>query len=488
MKEMENQAMRTGERPARAAVSPFGRLTAKRIKRVQRSWTRFLRDTRGNVGIMLGFGAIALVGGVGIAVDTSVAYNVRSQLAAAVDAAALAGARAFSSPTRDTDIQNFFDANFQAGYMGSVLQPLQITPDNEARTITVTAEANIPTFFMSVLGKDSTDVAATAEATLSSRDVEVALVLDVTGSMGGQRIADLRDAAKELVDIVVQDLQDPFYSKVALVPYSSAVNVGSLADQVRGTYTASTTCTYPAAPTCETFEFQRASDGNWTEFDISTCVTERTGVQAYTDAAPNVSTVGRHFPPPGTYNPCIGPEIMPLSSNKTALNTAIDGLTAAGSTAGQIGVAWGWYLVSPNFGYLFPTEGQPKNYGELHLGQEVMKVVIIMTDGEFNTVYFDGVNAQDSASGSGSSNYKINQNATNGNAYTQAEELCTNMKAEGVKVYTVGFDISGSTNVTNLLNNCATDAQHVYLPETGTELQQAFRDIAVQVSNLRISM
>ena len=453
-----------------------------------RNGARLLRDAHANVSVFFGFGAIALVGGVGLAIDTSVAYNVRSQLAAAADAAALAGARAFASPNRDADIVSFFNANFENGYMGSVLQPLEIVTDNEARTVTVTARVSIPTFFMSIFGTDSTDISASAEATLSSRDVEVAMVLDVTGSMSGSRIADLRDAANELVDIVVQDLQDPFYSKVALVPYSSAVNVGSLADQIRGPFTSGTTCSYPTEPTCETFRFRRASDDDWTEFDISSCVTERTGVHAYSDAAPSVAPVGRHFPPPGTYNPCLAPEITPLSSNKTALQNAINSLTPAGSTAGQIGVAWGWYLVSPNFGYLFPTESQPKDYGEIHLGQEVLKVVIIMTDGQFNTVYFDGVNSQSSTSGSGSSDYKINQNATNGNAYDQAEALCTNMKAEGVKVYTVGFDISSSTSVTNLLNNCATDADHVYLPETGTELKQAFRDIAVQVSNLRISM
>src|SRR3546814_3871940 len=82
--------------------------------------------------------------------------------------------------------------------MGSVLEPLGIASDPEARTVTVTANATIPTFFMRVLGTDSTDVAATAEATLASRDVEVSLVLDVTGSMQHD-MDDLRAAANELV-------------------------------------------------------------------------------------------------------------------------------------------------------------------------------------------------------------------------------------------------------------------------------------------------
>ena len=458
------------------------------IRKVRWTWARFWRDVRGNASIFFAFCAVALTGGVGIAIDTSVAYNVKSQLAAAVDAAALAGARNFSSPNRNADIQRFFDANFQAGYMGSVLEPLQIIPDNDARTVTVSARANIPTFFMSVFGTDSTDVAATAEATLSSRDVEVSLVLDITGSMSGSKMAALKVAAKELVEIVVQDQQDPFYSKVALVPYSNAVNVGSYAEQVRGTV-ASGTCTQPDAPNCESFEFRNWKPNNWTTHNISTCVTERPGPHLSTDAAPSLAPLGRHFPSASS-NTCPTATIMPLSSNKTALTTAIDNLGTGGSTAGQIGVAWGGYMIAPTFGYLWPTESQPKDYGEVHLGREVLKVVVVMTDGDFNTIYRDGVIARNSTGGgqSGQAKHKINLDGTNGSAFDQAQALCDAMKAEGVEVYTVGLEVAALTAATDFVNNCATDAAHVYLPDNGTALKQAFQDIARQVSNLRISM
>ena len=453
------------------------------LKGAQRNLVRCWRDRRGNVSLMFGFFAIALTGGVGLAIDTSVAYSVRSQLAAAVDAAALAGARAFSHPDRDTDIQNFFDANFEDGYMGAVLEPLQIVPNEEARTITVTARANIPTFFMRVLGTDSTDIAATGQATLSSRDVEVSLVLDVTGSMSGSKIVDLKAAAKELIGIVVQDQQDPFYTKVALVPYSSAVNVGSYADDIRGELT-SGTCVYSDEPTCTQFRYRRASDNNWVTYDATTCVTERPGAHIATDAAPSMAPLGPHFE---GGNACLNAEIMPLSSDKGALNLAVDALSIGGFTAGHLGAAWGWYMISPNFGYLWPAESRPMNYGELHLGRKVLKVVVLMTDGEFNTFYYDGVVAKN-ASGSIRSEYRINQNATHGNSFAQAEDLCDGMKAEGVEVYTVGFAVGSNSSEANFLRGCATDADHFYLPSSGTDLKQAFRDIATQISNLRLSM
>ena len=351
----------------------------------------------------------------------------------------------------------------------------------------MTAKVTIPTFFMRILGTESTDVSATSEATLSSRDVEVSLVLDITGSMNqNNKIGDLKTAAKELIDIVVQDQQDPFYSKVAIVPYSVAVNVGSYADQIRGSLTTGT-CVYPAEPTCTQFRFPDATSSHTLRtYNATTCVTERPGANIATDVAPNVAPLGPHYDD-GTTSlyQCVDAEIVPLSSDKTALNAAVEALSADGYTAGHLGVAWGWYMISPNFGYLWPAASQPKDYGEIHLGQKVVKVVIIMTDGEFNTFYYDGVLAKN-ASASGN-DHKINVNGTHGDSFAQGQALCTNMKAEGVEVYTVGLGLS-ATNATNFLNNCATDADHVYLPADGTALKQAFRDIAVQVSNLRISM
>ena len=64
-----------------------------------------------------------------------------------------------------------------------------------------------------------------------------------------------------------------------------------------------------------------------------------------------------------------------------------DALKDGGSTAGQIGVGWGWYMVSPTFGAIFPSDNRPDAYD----AQKRLKVVILMTDGEFNTPYCNGV-------------------------------------------------------------------------------------------------
>jgi hypothetical protein len=259
--------------------------------------------------------------------------------------------------------------------------------------------------------------------------------------------------------------------------------VGGYAAQVRGTYT-NNVCQYPAAPTCRDYRFRRYSDNQWTTQRISTCVTERAGANAYTDAAPSVAPLGKNYASPaGSNNPCLANTILPLTSDRDSLHSAIDALLAGGSSGGHIGVAWGWYLLSPNFAYLWPADSQPAAYD----AEDLVKVAIIMTDGEYNSIYRNGVIAQDSTSGSGGNQYKINQNSHNGNTYSQAQQLCTNMKAAGIIVYTVGFQVHDTPAAQNLVQQCATDAEHVYLPSDGTELRQAFRAIAMKVSTLRLS-
>jgi hypothetical protein len=244
---------------------------------------------------------------------------------------------------------------------------------------------------------------------------------------------------------------------------------------------------YCTAQGCGYYYFTPASGSQDTAFKISTCVSERVGSNVYTDVAPSTTYVGRNYPAVGTYadttNPCLGDTIIPLSTDKTTVKAAIAALQAAGSTGGQVGTAWGWYMLSPNFGYLWPAASRPAAYDP----QQTMKVVVLMTDGALNTAYCNGVIAKDSLTGSGSNNDHTNCNATNGSTFTQSTTLCTNMKEAGVIVYTVGFQITGDATATSFVNNCATDASHVYLPTTGTQLQTAFHAIGQDINGLYLS-
>jgi hypothetical protein len=60
------------------------------------------------------------------------------------------------------------------------------------------------------------------------------------------------------------------------------------------------------------------------------------------------------------------------------------------------------------------------------------------------------------------------------------------MKAAGIEVYTVGFQLDNQTAV-KTLSSCATDSSHFYNSTTGDALKAAFRDIALKISTLYLS-
>jgi hypothetical protein len=116
-----------------------------------------------------------------------------------------------------------------------------------------------------------------------------------------------------------------------------------------------------------------------------------------------------------------------------------------------------------------------------------------MTDGAFNTSYCKGVISNPSSATDGSagpSSEHSTCSSPNGNSFTQAQTLCNAMKGSpnNIIIYTVGFLHGGNDpQAAAILQNCATDAQHYYLPTTGSSLQSAFQSIAADINRLRIS-
>lgn len=450
-----------------------GRSILSRMKTFLRA---FRRDEGAAAAVQFTLLVLPLTIGVFGMIDVSRASAAKSQLQDALDAAALATAR--SAATTNADAQTVGDGVLKTDLIGARAVTLKSSSFKiEGNRIVASASATMTPVIASLWLDGDMEMGASTEVLRASKNIEVALALDVTGSMGGTKIEDLRTAAKDLVDLVVQPQQKPFYTRVALVPYSMGVNVGSYASSARGAVTNTGTCTSPG---CQKYRFTNA-DRNQTTQTISTCVSERIGVEAYTDAPPSSALVGRNYP--NSSNACLGTQIMPLTSDKDALKARIGNLTASGSTAGQIGLAWGWYMVSPKWGYLWPNDmNKPAAYGE----KDLQKVVVLMTDGEFNTTYCNGVISKDAGSGSGDDNVHINCNATNGNAFDQAEKLCDGMKAQGVVVYTVGFALDKGGASEDIMEYCATSAEHMYLPKTGSDLKKAFREIAQDINALRL--
>ncbi|RAK52368.1 pilus assembly protein [Phenylobacterium deserti] len=413
-------------------------------------------------------------------IDLIRGLGTRNHLQDALDAAALAAAR--STATDSIEIQRIGRAALALNMGADAAVNSTFTLTKEGVVIANASTVSPTWLYASIAGSDLT-VDAHSEVTRASSNVELAIVVDVTGSMAGSKIVDLKAAATNLVDLVVKDQQEPFFSKASLVPYSAAVNVGSYAELVRNKVAPGT----DTNPGSQYFTFTNARGATKT-FPSSTCVTERTSPTSrrYTDVAPARvngrirNPAGWHYA--GSENGCLTSQIVPLTSNKTSLKAQIGALRAEGSTAGHIGLAWGWYTISPNWKAIWPGESDPHAYGE----RKLVKALVLMTDGEFNTAYRDGVIAANSGSGSGSAENHIGGDPTNGDPFAQATKLCNAIKTQGVVIYTVGFALKDPA-ATTLMNTCATDADHVYLPNSGVALKDAFRSIGQDINKLRIS-
>lgn len=142
-------------------------------------------------------------------------------------------------------------------------------------------------------------------------------------------------------------------------------------------------------------------------------------------------------------------------------------------------------MLSPKFGYVWPEASRPAEYKR----ERLLKAAIIMTDGEFNTVHYDGVIARNTGSGSGGNNEKINHDAHNGDPYDQARDYCDAMHDDstGIVVYTVGFGIVEGSNAASVLRYCASTADNYFLAANASDLSDAFEQIARNISSLRLT-
>jgi hypothetical protein len=66
-------------------------------------------------------------------------------------------------------------------------------------------------------------------------------------------------------------------------------------------------------------------------------------------------------------------------------------------------------------------------------------------------------------------------------------QVCSNAKADGIVIYAVYVDINGAQGNSSVLRSCATDTSKYYDLTSSSQIQQAFTDIAQQITNLRVT-
>lgn len=448
----------------------------------------FQQDESGNIFMITAVAVFVFMGSVGAAVDYSRVSNTKSKMEQALDAAVLAtGVELLEGETNRDKLRERFDAFFEVNVSGTgnFAEEYRITSfsaDPNSGEVNVEARAIMEPTIMRIFGYEEFQVAANSSAVFDQQDVEVAMMLDVTGSMGRNgKIRDLRLAATDAVNILLPN-PNTRGVRIGLVPYASSVNAGSFARTV-------------TRNNGDQIAFS-GSFGN-PGYNITTrdCVTGRGGRHAatdtfYADGAPIGSDRRSVDEDLNDFYRCPSAKIRPLTSNAGTLKGDIRLLRANGYTAGHLGIAWSYYLLSEKWAPLWRTA----NAEPAPISSGVKKIAILMTDGLFNTA-FDGVDGElDPRTGRGGP-FNTVDSTTRSNRLS--EELCENMKVSGITVYAIGFDLDGIQNrtqreeVTQLLDDCATPdtADNIYFfnAENGQELRDAFQTIASSIQTLRIS-
>ena len=407
------------------------------------------RDERGSVTILFGISCIVLFGVMGIAIESARYQDIASRAQAGLDGATLAGAKLLADDDVSTsDIQDqamqYFDAAIATfGVDTAFISPLQVAVDRATGAVESSVQIKVPNFFGTIMGLDRlTTINRASKVVYGMQKIELALVLDVTGSMNQKnKIGDMKAASADIIDALFDKSVSESHTRIAVAPFSSSVNVG----------------TY------------RAAVADTTNAVADDCVIERADT---TDAEPsgaNRSKTAPLTPAYGMYG-CPDAPIIPLlgKSEKDTLKNTINSYVASGWTAGHIGAAWGWYLLSPAWNGIFSGRSKPNNYDP----EKVIKAVVIMTDGEFNAAYLNGDLA---------STDPVQADLS----YGQFQTLCTGMKDNGIRVFTVGYDLPAASRALTELEACATTGD--FHSAAAGNLKNVFKDIADSLTALRVS-
>jgi Flp pilus assembly protein TadG len=495
------------------------------------------RHSGGNITVLMALIVVAVLSLAGVAIDLRFTISQKEKVRYALDSAVLAGAleRQKGATTDEVtqEVQSYAGALIAMQGGGLTCTDITVTMDNVSEDITANLSCTQPTFVSQIVGQDHLTFAVSSTSTYSVGKVDVAFVFDVSGSMNSyNRLSLLKTAANAAFDTLLpDDMPDDKTIRIAITTYNNAVNAGSYISSVTdGVSLPTDVSNLAASATYNTNNGKRMYDldtgkrffyyqtgtcldygtcDQWSNWDWdparryyddvsvpSSCVYERTGTQAATDAAPgSLAWIGAANPEwyfnysdrnkyrgwkevayggannntgafDNNYATCRDSGPVPLTDDKAALKAHVNSLTAGGGTAGHLGIAWGWYLISPNWDSIWPAASKPWDYDEVN----ATKAIILMTDGDFNFQH-------DSATKS---------------SFQQSMDLCDKMKASPSKVtvYTVGFQVPSNVQKTSdgrtILEYCATSPAFAYSAADGDQLLQVYKEIAQSIADLRI--
>jgi len=441
----------------------------------------FGRNKSGQVALAFGLAAVPIMGATGIAFDYSRKIEAQAGTQAALDGAAMAATSALNAGENEAAYkkaaQDFFNRNKPDNLIGN--PEISINVDYNVGRLTATTDASISTTMARILGYDTMPLTNDFKAVDEQGNVqagsfgtaiaipaftvehkgEIVMVMDYSGSMGWylggeQKYKTMRNEAAKLVSALSQGKTNQ-YVKFGIVPFSSEVYTtmkkkfwyGFKGNQMRSSCTRDRKYPYNLAATKPTNPGKKKhiTRFGWVAEEDS----GNPNKSGFYDGWENYRSYC------GEYSGSRNLVIQDLTKNHTQTYNKILSMSPYGNTHIAVGMEFGYHLLSPN---------APFNKGVAYNTEDTEKAVILLTDGAQTTRAF----------GSGGS-YEVSDGKDN------LETLCTNMKADGIRILTVSYDLYDS-DTEQRLKDCATNTNDFYDADSKPELVSAFSNITAKLA------
>jgi len=451
----------------------------------------FLKDTRANIAMTFALSILPILMLVGVVVDYTRAVGAETILQHAASAGALAGANMLDVNGDPEEVARDYAMAILGTSPGLAENAtINVTADValNSKFVKVTVTANLPTIFMGMAGKETMRLSREAEAADVKMNVEIAMVLDVSSSMRNAKIDNLRVAAKEFVQAVLEG-DNAETTTISVIPFGGTVHLGNNAF-------------FPYVLDQPTFEY--GAPFNYS-VDLPDTQAEWNGCLEMTPEQVKLVTLDENSHGVVHYYTVNANNENPWCPNDQAaranfLSNNVEGLVdlfegynkqmLSDGTGTDIGMSWGVRSLDPVWQGKLRADGsiwsaRPAPYDD----ETTRKVLIVMSDGGITgqlrprdpiTTLMDGVDPDFTAPKSPTSQFYNGPTALDNFNY-----LCDYAKDNGVLVFSIAFNINNAAH-NSQMRACATSNAHFFDVQT-LDIAQAFRVITERISSLRLT-
>lgn len=475
-------------------------------------------NTAGNVSMLAGFLILPALVLIGSGLDIIRATTQSTKLQSALESATLASASLTNTRDVKTVVQDYIDVNLASDmeFLSSLNINVKEATTLNTRTVTISADAEIDTYFLKLVGVDTLSVSAQSTAEQAATSIEISLVIDISSSMSGSKLTNLVSSGKVFVEEVL-DGQNSERTSLSIVPFGGSVNLGQTLfdDHVvpsSGSTEDPSRAQYDSQASIKGGKFRFSAGDNCIEL-LSEDFSDDLVPLASRSQIPDFWKWTNNHP----WCPTDKNAVIANSNDINELTALFDNIGLSDGTGMDHGAAWGLKMLSPAYkgrlGGDFPD--RPVSYDE----DGALKVMVVMTDGNITSqlrpldfsignVHNNRpahLNRAPNVSPIGAGHFRTyggtradnnnQQTLYQGGSFTSNQtehasryfmNVCDEARENGIVVYTIGYRITAGSNADQLLNYCASDPSKYYFVES-VDISSAFEAIAASVNALRLS-